>query len=80
MTDLLTDEAVQFIDRHSSEPFFLSVMYNAPHTPLHAPQDFVTPYIEAGFNVDVAIVYAMIEVMDRGVEQISEASSPQRSL
>ena len=73
MTDLLTDEAVQFIDRHSSEPLFLSVMYNAPHTPLHAPQDFVTPYIEAGFNVDVAIVYAMIEVMDRGVEQISEA-------
>ncbi len=73
MTDVLTDEAVQFIDRHSSEPFFLSVMYNAPHTPLHAPQDFVTPYIEAGFNVDVAIVYAMIEVMDRGVEQISEA-------
>lgn len=73
MTDVLASEAVDFIDRHSDEPFFLSVMFNAPHTPLHAPQSYVTPYIEAGFSVDVAIVYAMIEVMDRGVEQISEA-------
>ncbi len=73
MTDVLTREAVDFIDRHSAEPFLLSVMYNAPHTPLHAPQDAVTKYIEAGFNVDVAIIYAMIEIMDRGVEQISDA-------
>ncbi len=73
MTDVLASEASDFIDRHSREPFFLSVMFNAPHTPLHAPQEYVTPYIEAGFSVDVAIVYAMIEVMDRGVEQISEA-------
>ena len=73
MTDVLASEAVDFIDRHAEEPFFLSVMFNAPHTPLHAPQEYVTPYIEAGFSVDVAIVYAMIEVMDRGVEQISEA-------
>lgn len=73
MTDVLASEAADFIDRHSEEPFFLSVMFNAPHTPLHAPQKYVTPYIEAGFSVDVAIVYAMIEVMDRGVEQISEA-------
>lgn len=73
MTNVLASESVDFIDRHANEPFFLSVMFNAPHTPLHAPQDYVTPYIEAGFSVDVAIVYAMIEVMDRGVEQISEA-------
>ena len=73
MTDLLTREATQFIDRHASEPFFLSVMYNAPHTPLHAPQDVVAKYLEAGFNVDVSIVYAMIEIMDRGCEQISDA-------
>ena len=73
MTDVLTREAVQFIDRHAEEPFFLSVMYNAPHTPLHAPQDVVTKYCDAGFNVDVAIIYAMIEIMDRGVEQISES-------
>ena len=73
MTDVLASEAADFIDRHAGEPFFLSVMFNAPHTPLHAPQEYVTPYVEAGFSVDVAIVYAMIEVMDRGVEQISEA-------
>ncbi len=73
LTDLLTREAVSFIERHRSEPFFLFVPYNAPHTPLHAPQDVVQRYMEAGFSVDVSIVYAMIEIMDRGVEQISEA-------
>ena len=73
MTDLLAAEAADFVDRHADEPFFLCVMFNAPHTPLHAPQEFVTPYIEAGFSVDVAIVYAMIEVMDRGVERIADA-------
>ena len=73
MTDVLTREATEFIVRHASEPFFLSVMYNAPHTPLHAPQDVVAKYLDAGFNVDVSIVYAMIEIMDSGVEQISEA-------
>ena len=73
MTDVLTDEACHFIDRHACDPFFLCVMYNAPHTPLHAPQDVVDQYVDAGFSVDVAIVYAMIEIMDRGVEQISES-------
>ncbi len=73
LTDVLSDEAVSFIERHKNHPFFLYVPFNAPHTPLHAPQQLVTRYIEAGFSVDVAIVYAMIEALDKGVERISEA-------
>jgi arylsulfatase A-like enzyme len=33
-TDLFTDEAIAFIDRHSQQPGFLYVAYNAVHTPL----------------------------------------------
>src|SRR6476620_10752671 len=33
-TDLFTDEAVAFIDRHPQQPWFLFLSYNAVHTPL----------------------------------------------
>lgn len=33
-TDLFTDEAVSFIDRHARNPWFLYLAYNAVHTPL----------------------------------------------
>lgn len=33
-TDLFTDEAVAFMDRHAAQPWFLYLSYNAVHTPL----------------------------------------------
>jgi len=36
LTDRLTRHAIDFIDRHKEEPFFLYLAYNAPHTPLQA--------------------------------------------
>jgi arylsulfatase A-like enzyme len=33
-TDLFTDEAIAFIDRHAAQPWFLYLAYNAVHTPL----------------------------------------------
>jgi arylsulfatase A-like enzyme len=33
-TDLFTDEAVAFVDRHAQQPWFLYLAYNAVHTPL----------------------------------------------
>ena len=34
-TDALTDEAVDFIHRHTDDPFLLFVSYTAVHTPMH---------------------------------------------
>jgi arylsulfatase B len=36
LTDALAREAVAFIDRHASKPFFLYLAYNVPHSPLQA--------------------------------------------
>jgi len=33
LTDRLTDEAIDFIKRHSDEPFFVNLHYYAPHRP-----------------------------------------------
>lgn len=36
LTDSFGKEAVAFIDRHKSKPFFLYLAFNAVHTPMHA--------------------------------------------
>ena len=72
LTDVLTEEAVGFIRLHAREPFLLNVMYNAPHSPLQAPEDLVQSYEAMGLSRGVAITYAMIEVMDTGVGRILE--------
>ena len=36
-TDLITTRAVDFIDKHAKEPFFLYVPYNAVHWPFQPP-------------------------------------------
>lgn len=44
-TDANTDYAIRFLnERDKQKPFFLYVAYNAPHYPLHAPQEEVEKY------------------------------------
>jgi arylsulfatase A-like enzyme len=37
LTDEITRRAISFVDRHSTEPFFLEVAYNAVHWPFDVP-------------------------------------------
>ncbi len=39
-TDLFTDEALAFMDRHAGRPWFLCLAYNAVHTPLEVLQKY----------------------------------------
>ena len=75
LTDVWTEEACGFIDRHANdEPFFLHVTYNAPHTPLQCPDEEVAPFAETGrFTDEVCMLYGMIRRMDRGIERILDA-------
>jgi arylsulfatase A-like enzyme len=41
LTDALGREAVAFVDAHLREPFFLYLAFNAPHTPLQAPDKYL---------------------------------------
>jgi arylsulfatase A len=73
LTDVWTEEAVGFIERHQHEPFFLHVTYNAPHTPLQAPDEEVQPFLETGrFTRGVSTVYGMLQRMDSGIARILE--------
>ncbi len=74
MTDVWTEEAVGFIERHRREPFFLHLTYNAPHTPLQAPEEDVKPFLgKSGVpTTGVAKIYGMIRHMDAGIARVLE--------
>jgi arylsulfatase A-like enzyme len=71
LTDVFTDEALQFIRRHRQEPFFLYLAYNAPHYPFESlPPDFALFEQTGDFTWAVSKIYAMIRCMDRGVAEV----------
>jgi arylsulfatase A-like enzyme len=74
LTDVFTEEAIDFVTRHRSEPFFLHLAYNAPHTPLQAPEEDIAPFAGTGqFNRGVSTIYGMIRRMDMGISRLLEA-------
>lgn len=71
LTDLWSDEAVNFIRRNKDEPFFLHLAYNAPHTPLQVPGEEAADFRESGkYNDSVSNLYGMIRRMDKGLERV----------
>ncbi len=73
LTDIWTEEAVQFLNRHKDEPFFLHVNYNAPHTPLQAPEHYIRQFDHLDEPWGVKCIYAMLLAMDEGVARILDA-------
>jgi arylsulfatase A len=82
-TDLLTANAVRFIEGHRTKPFFLYVPHLAVHFPWMGPED--ESYREVGKNYDNATktgphapedvprtVDQMIERLDEGVGQVMD--------
>lgn len=52
LTDILTEEAVNYINTNAADtdPFFMYLAYNAPHTPLQAPAAKITAFDNANGN------------------------------
>ena len=59
ISDVFTDEAIAFIDRRQSDPFFLYLAYNAPHSPYIVPDQYYDRFEGKGLTVPVASTYAM---------------------
>jgi arylsulfatase len=43
-TDLFTDAAIDYIETHQDNPFFIYLSYNAPHDPYQVPQRYLGLY------------------------------------
>jgi hypothetical protein len=56
MQDLIRDRAIQLIQSYDgSSPFFMYVAWSAVHGPLAAPESFVQPYRDAGYDEETSI-------------------------
>jgi len=72
-TDLFTQWSIDFINQQSADrPFFLYLAYNAPHTPIQPPSDWLEKVKrrESGIDDRRAKLVALIEHMDDGIGRV----------
>lgn len=70
ISDVLTDEAMKFIDTNKAEPFFCYLAYNAPHSPYQVPDKYFDKFKAKGFEDNVAAFYGMCENIDDNVGRL----------
>ena len=73
-TDIFTDWAVDYLEarKTAEDPFFLFLAYNAPHTPIQPPADWLEKVKarEEGISDKRAGLVALIEHLDAGVGRV----------
>ncbi len=76
-TDLFSDWSVDYIRQRENgdAPFFLYLAYNAPHTPIQPPAEWLERIKEREPNIDDtrAGMVALIEHMDAGIGRVVDA-------
>jgi arylsulfatase A len=68
--DVLTDEAIQFMERQRAQPFFCYVSYNTPHSPFQVPDKYFNKYKAKGLDDVLATIYGMCENTDDNVGRL----------
>ena len=71
LTDAFTREACDFIQRHSSQPFFLYLAFNAVHSPLQATDRYLDKFSHIP-DVHRRIFAAMLAHLDDGIGTVLE--------
>lgn len=61
LTTVIGQRASRFIEQNAARPFFCYVPFNAPHYPMHAPQEYLDRYshLDDGRRTMAAMVSAM---------------------
>ncbi len=71
LTERITEEAAAYIARNRGNPFFGYVAYNAPHYPMHAPDQYRARF--PGLAPERQTYAAMIAAVDDGIGRIRRA-------
>lgn len=79
LTDRLTTEAIQFIEKNKDDPFFVNMAYYSPHTPIQAKDSLIRKYIprEHSNGQHDPIYAAMIETLDYNVGRLADCIKEQ---
>jgi len=71
--DFLTNEAIGFMERNRSKPFFIYLSHHTVHNPILAPKDLVKKYSDLGYpekGLNFAEYLASIEHLDNSVGRL----------
>jgi len=69
LTDALTREACDFIDRHASQPFFLYLAYNAVHSPMQGADAYLARFDHIA-DIHRRLFAAMLAHLDDAVGRV----------
>jgi arylsulfatase A-like enzyme len=71
-TELIAGKAIEYIREmsKSDKPFFLYVPFNAPHYPMHAPQEYMDRFADLPW--DRQVMAAMISAVDDAIAAIQD--------
>jgi arylsulfatase/arylsulfatase A len=62
--DVYTDAAIDFLKKNRTNPFFLCLATNTPHSPLQVADSYADPYREMGLTEKTARLYGMVTNLD----------------
>ena len=66
LTDVFADQAVDFIQRHKSRPFFLYLAFSAPHIPMQVTEKYKQRFLHIA-DEQRRTYAAMVSAMDDGI-------------
>ncbi len=69
LTDALSREAAQYIEKNKTQPFFLYLAYNAPHAPLQASQKYLNRFSHIQ-DAKRRTYAAMVSAVDDGIGSV----------
>jgi arylsulfatase A-like enzyme len=69
LTDAFSREAARFIERHNGQPWFLTVAYNAVHSPMQAADDYWNKHTSIS-DPHRRIFAAMLSHLDDGIDRL----------
>jgi arylsulfatase A-like enzyme len=75
VTDQLAGKAVDFIDRHRGDPFFLYIAFNAPHAPLQTTDRYYQRFprlTDERKRIHAAMISALDDGVGRVLDEIEE--------
>ena len=70
ISDVFTDAAAAFIEKHKDRPLFVYLPYNAPHGPFQVSDKYFDKYKARGIGDRDAAIYGMVENVDDNIGRI----------
>lgn len=70
ISDVLTEEAISFLEANQDQPFFTYIAYNTPHSPHQVPDRFFDPYKAQGLDDELAAIHGMVTNLDWNIGRV----------